>query len=115
MRSTAQTGLNRTVPLTPEPGRVTLIVDIDVDGGTVLTTTTDVVGRTVDRTVPTDDAGVVGAGVGRLREVVACGVIAAAVTGVVVVASLATLAWVPHAVPARQIPMSTIRIVRPQA
>ncbi len=69
-RSTGQTGLNRTAPLTPDPDRVTVVVEAEVDGGNVLTTATDVVVARVDRTVTTDPAATVELGPGSREDVV---------------------------------------------
>ncbi|MDQ6726081.1 MAG: hypothetical protein M3066_07965 [Actinomycetota bacterium] len=95
---------------------MTVVVDIDVDGGTVLTTATDVVGPTVDRTVTTGAATAVELGPGWTEEVVVSGGSGdGATVAVVLGASPANRTWAPHAVAARQIPRSSDRVVLPKA
>ncbi len=88
-------------------------VVVDFDGGTVLTVGADVVVARVEPTVTAGATTTVEPGLDTTEEFVVSG-IGAVVTDVVVVVPLATRAWVPHAVTARQMPRISGPLVRPK-
>jgi hypothetical protein len=113
-RSTGQTGLNRTVPVTPDPAGPAIVVVDEVEGGTVRSGAGDVVVRTVGRTVTTDAAATVEVDSGGTDDVVVSGVDGAA-GAVVVVASSASRAWPPHAAAPSKSPPTSNRAALPHA